>query len=176
MPIIAELYRDRGAKLITLQSRLGMSRSMVKQSLERLIDAGLVAQNPGYGHPLRPEYVLTAHGEDVGPFCQQFYQEGQRQDVTEVFKNKWACPAIISTGLDQLRFNELKRKLSPVTSRALSVTLKNLQEGRCLAVSLIDGHPPANLYALTRDAQGLYEIYKDHCGVFEGLCLVRTGE
>ena len=43
-------------------ARLGLSRSMLTASLTQLIEAGWLQRNPGHGHPLRPEYVLTDAG------------------------------------------------------------------------------------------------------------------
>ena len=58
--IVAELHRSNGAKFVTLANRLELGHSTLKRCLNALIDLGLVRRNPGYGHPLRPEYLLTA--------------------------------------------------------------------------------------------------------------------
>ena len=59
VPILAVLHREKGAKFVTLGSRLGVSRDSLRRSLDRLTQQRLVRRNPGYGHPMRPEYVLT---------------------------------------------------------------------------------------------------------------------
>src|SRR5262245_29802381 len=65
VPILAELHRQRGSRFVTLARTLGMSRESLRRTLAALIESGLVGRNPGYGHPLRPEYVLTTRGERV---------------------------------------------------------------------------------------------------------------
>lgn len=162
IPLLAEMFRTNGAKFITLANRCGISRGVLKTSLTRLIASGLIAENPGYGHPMRPEYILTEAGKAIGPFCVAFLQEGAKREVTEVFRNKWSCPAIIATGDETIRFNALKKQLSPVTSRALSSTLKLLQDHDCMTTTRLDISPPANSYALSRKTRGLYSIYCEH--------------
>lgn len=162
IPLLAEMFSRNGAKFITLASRYGISRGVLKASLQRLIASGLVIENPGYGHPLRPEYILTAAGKAIGPFCAAFLREGQKRAVSEVFRNKWSCPAIIATGHDSIRFNALKKHLSPVTSRALSATLRLLQDHDCMTSKRLDISPPANCYTLSRKSRGLYSIYREH--------------
>ncbi|MGH2451320.1 MAG: winged helix-turn-helix transcriptional regulator, partial [Candidatus Limnocylindria bacterium] len=61
-PVLAELDRSRGSRFVTLSNRLALSRESLRRTLTALIDAGLVMKNPGYGHPLRPEYILTERG------------------------------------------------------------------------------------------------------------------
>lgn len=170
--ILAEMHRSQGARLITLHKRCGMSRSVLRTCLARLIAACLVRQNPGYGHPLRPEYILTAAGEAIGPFCASFLKEGERRQISEVFLNKWSCPVMLRTGTEALRFNDLKRQLQPVTSRALSQALKLLHDHSCMAVRLIDSSPPTNLYSLSRKSRGLYRVYLEHQPVIDGMNLL----
>ena len=65
VPILAELHRQRGSRFVTLARTLGMSRESLRRTLAALIESGLVGRNPGYGHPLRPEYVLTTRGDRI---------------------------------------------------------------------------------------------------------------
>ena len=69
VPILAELHRDRGAKFVTLAYRLSASQTAVRQTLDELIQRGFVRRNSGYGHPLRPEYLLTSRGDRLAPEC-----------------------------------------------------------------------------------------------------------
>ncbi len=69
VPVLAQLHRDRGAKAITLTNGLSVSRESLRATLDELIEHGWIARNPGYGHPMRPEYLLTRRGEKLGPTC-----------------------------------------------------------------------------------------------------------
>src|SRR5262245_41080710 len=68
-PIIAELHRSDGAKFVALVHKLQSNPGAMRQSLDELIELGWVRRNPGYGHPLRPEYLLTRSGEKIAPAC-----------------------------------------------------------------------------------------------------------
>jgi DNA-binding HxlR family transcriptional regulator len=52
------LYTGQGERFVTLVNRLGASKDAVSATLAQLIDDGVVQRNPGYGHPLRPEYLV----------------------------------------------------------------------------------------------------------------------
>src|SRR4029450_5423618 len=69
VPILAELHRQRGSRFVTLARTLGLSRESLRRTLAALTESGLVGRNPGYGHPLRPEYVLTRAGERIATAC-----------------------------------------------------------------------------------------------------------
>ena len=60
LPVLAEIGRTGGSRFATLTGRLGVTGESLRRTLSYLQDEGLVARNPGYGHPLRAEYVLTA--------------------------------------------------------------------------------------------------------------------
>src|SRR6478736_5405251 len=61
-PALALLGERGGARFVELQRRLGVGRESLVRALAALLASGLVRRNEGYGHPLRPEYVLTARG------------------------------------------------------------------------------------------------------------------
>ena len=46
-----------------IRARLGCSRSVLTQRLNRLIDEGLVTKHPYQAHPIRHDYTLTEKGE-----------------------------------------------------------------------------------------------------------------
>ena len=60
--VLVELQRAHGAKFVTLHSQLGVGRATLRATLDDLIAEGWVLRNPGHGHPMRPEYLLTKEG------------------------------------------------------------------------------------------------------------------
>src|SRR3954451_13536929 len=66
-PALALLGQRGGARFVELQRRLDVGRESLRRALDALIAGGLARRNEGYGHPLRPEYVLTARGRNAAP-------------------------------------------------------------------------------------------------------------
>src|ERR1700742_3786009 len=65
-PALALLADRGGARFVELQRKLDVGRESLRRALDALIELGYVRRNPGYGHPLRPEYVITAAGRKAG--------------------------------------------------------------------------------------------------------------
>ena len=90
VPTLAALYRmGGGAKLVTLYKTLGASRGSIQRTLAGLTESGLVKHNPGYGHPMRPEYMLTATGNEIAPVCVQLIRKLERLGIEEIGLRKW---------------------------------------------------------------------------------------
>jgi DNA-binding HxlR family transcriptional regulator len=125
-PILAELHRTRGAKFITLVRRLGLPRETLIQTLRALIRSGWVRRNPGHGHPLRPEYLPTARGRRLGEACDRLLFEVRRMNLGGVALKKWSMPVLHALAGGPRRFSELKRSLGPVSTRALTLAIRDL--------------------------------------------------
>jgi DNA-binding HxlR family transcriptional regulator len=138
------------AKFVTLERRLGISRSTLQRTLGGVIDLGLVARNPGYGHPLRPEYVLTELGRHVAPACASLEKALEHLGVTEVALNKWSLPTLDALMREPARFNRLRDALGEVTPRALALALHDLERSGLVRRTLIDERPPRAEYEPTR--------------------------
>ena len=102
--IIAALERSAGAKFVTLANSLGLSRSSLTRCLESLIGQGLVRRNSGYGHPLRPEYLLTDEGKRIGPECMKLIEILDDQGLESFAWRKWTLPLIAAIGRQPARF------------------------------------------------------------------------
>src|ERR687883_1420320 len=87
-PVLAELQRQKGSRFAALAGTLGVGRESLRRTLESLLELGLVARNPGYGHPLRPEYVLTPRGADVARRCARLLEVADN----DVLLRKWSLP------------------------------------------------------------------------------------
>lgn len=153
-PILAELHASSGAKLVTLVNRLKAPRDSVQRTLAALIDEGWVRRNPGHGHPLRPEYLLTERGEALGRACAPLLAELRALASEEVGLKKWSMPVVLALR-EAERFSELKLALEGVTSRALTLALKDL-----LKLGLVERHvsqdfPPTVGYRLSAVARPL---------------------
>jgi DNA-binding HxlR family transcriptional regulator len=157
-PVLAELHRSKGSRFVTLTNRLGLGRESLRRTLTALIDAGLVMKNPGYGHPLRPEYVLTERGRAVAPACARLIDALERLDANGVGLKKWSMPAVLALADGECRFSELRKRLPEVTPRALTLALKDLASVGLVERRVTGDYPPATIYRLRRPAQPLARI------------------
>ena len=152
-PIMVELHRDAqragGSRFIALHARLGMSRETLRATLDALIQAGWIARNPGVGHALRPEYLLTSAGRRIAPTCANVLAALRRLRIERVGLQKWSVPVAAALAHGSQRFNELKRTLPGITARALALALKDLQDAGVIRRNLVDAYPPTAAYELT---------------------------
>jgi DNA-binding HxlR family transcriptional regulator len=155
VPILAELHRQRGSRFVTLGRTLGTSRESLRRTLAALIDSGLVGRNPGYGHPLRPEYVLTRRGERLARACRPLVETIRHAGLEEIGFKKWSMPVVYALSSDALRFSELRETLPGISPRALTLALKELERAGVVERRVTDDYPPATVYRLAEGAQAL---------------------
>lgn len=163
LPILAELQRGErvsgwhgGAKFVTLCHRLGANQAAVRQSLDHLIEMGLVAANSGHGHPLRPEYVLTRPGDRVAPACERIDDLLERLKARPVGLRRWSLPILqVVDRLEPARFTAIGAAIGGVTDRALALSLKGLCGADLLERQVVDTFPVGTLYHLNDGANEL---------------------
>jgi DNA-binding HxlR family transcriptional regulator len=136
---------------------LGVGRETLRVTLDSLIDAGLVARNRGYGHPMRPEYVLTARGRRLAPVAARLLDELGRRDALELGLRKWSLPVLAALAREA-RFGELRSTLAPVTPRALTLALKALVRAGLVERRIHEAFPPATSYRLTPSGRPLSRL------------------
>ncbi len=149
LPLLALTSREEGVRLALVTARLGLSRSMLARVLELLLAKGWLTRNPGHGHPLRPEYVLTEAGRPVGAWCERVMAERERMRLDPAALGRWSLPVIGRLDRSWKRFSTLESELRPITPRSLSLTLKQLLGGGLVERRLEDAFPPIPLYGLT---------------------------
>jgi len=149
VPLLALVGAEEGARFAVMLARLGLSRSALAASLAHLQEAGWLRHNPGHGHPLRPEYILTAAGAPVAAFCMKVMAERERLGLEPGQMPRWSLPLISTLGRDRARFSALRVSLTPVTPRALSLTLKQMLSVDLIDRALEDEFPPIAIYGLT---------------------------
>lgn len=160
VPLMAHVGAKDGSRFAVMLAALGLSRSALAASLAQLQEAGWLTRNPGHGHPLRPEYVLTQGGEPIAAFCQGVMAQRERLGLAPGQMPRWSLPLIARLGRDRARFSALRDSLLPVTPRALSLTLKQM-----LSVDLVDRKlqaefPPVAIYGLTGKGRALAEAMR----------------
>lgn len=148
VPIIAELHARRGCRFAELVGRLGVSRDVLSQTLEWLVAHRYAERNPGYGHPMRPEYLPMAEANRIGPACAAVMREIRALDGEDVLLRRWSCPVVDVLRPRPARFSELRAALPGVTPRALSQALLSLEEADLLSRSVSEERPPRVTYAL----------------------------
>lgn len=150
VPILAQMQANGGCRFAQLTNALEAGRQPVRDALDALIELGLVQPNPGYGHPLRPEYILTRRGGVVGPASAALMTALRHAEAVDVGLRKWSMPTLASVGLGATRFGEIAHTLGDATDRALSHALGALGEVGLIERAIADGRPPVPRYGLTR--------------------------
>lgn len=159
IPLVAAI--GPGGRFAVLQGQLGVARQTLRRALDAADALGLVLRNPGYGHPLRPEYLLSPRGEEIHGSCRRIVRQARRLDRPDLVGRKWVLPVLAAlSGDGPLHFAELEARVAPVSPAALTRTLHELvQAGWVGREAIGTGHAPYRLEpparALARAAAGL---------------------
>ncbi len=149
IPLISELHRSRGAKFVTLAHRIDGSTGGIRSALSALVHQGWVARNRGFGHPLRPEYILTKQGERLAKPVSALVECLHDLDARVLGTLRWPLPSLVAIDEGAARFRDLKRVLIQPTDRAISQALKALEACSLLERSLVESRPPRSEYQVT---------------------------
>ncbi len=159
--VLAELHTSAGAKFVTLHRRLGISRDSLRRTLEALIQRGLAAHNPDYGHPMRPEYILLPAGVTIAPSCARLLVVIRSLGVEETALRKWSLPTIAAIAFGHDRFASIRAALPGVTPRALAGALKDLEAAELAGRDIVCTYPPQALYRLRQRGRQIAALLED---------------
>jgi len=143
-PTLALLDERGGARFVELQRKLDVGRESLRRALDALVELGYVRRNEGYGHPLRPEYLVTAAGRRAAPLARAV--RAAKDD--DILLRKWSVPVLAALDGDR-RFSELRAALPGVTPRALALALRDLERGGFVRREVLPTRPPSTLYRAT---------------------------
>lgn len=146
IPILSNLHAGVAGRQAPLLAATGASRTAFAQSMEHLISLGLLERNPGYGHPLRPEFRLTKLGISAAAIAHNIQSITADEDQ-DLLRRSWTLP-VLTTIHRPSHFNDIKRNLPTITDRALSQSLKTL-EVRNWVQRIVDeaARPPRSIYS-----------------------------
>ena len=146
MPILSSLHSGVSGRQAPLLAATGAGRTAFAQSMDHLIELGLLERNPGYGHPLRPEFRLTRLGSEVAAIADKVHKAATEKDWP-LLRRSWTLPVLTSLH-EPSHFTDIKRYLPTITDRALSQSLKSM-ETRNWVCRNVDGaaRPPRSIYS-----------------------------
>ncbi len=154
IPVLAVLMERNGARFAEMSRGLGISADSLSNSLQHLVEMGWVMKNPGHGHPLRPEYLLTAAGRQIADLALGLFNAQRELNCDSKALKRWSLPILHILAMGTDRFNAIRRALPDATPRAISLSMKALQDEQLVERSLQDGFPPVTVYSLSdRGAQ-----------------------
>jgi len=157
VPLLADLAGHKGARFVELIHRLGLARDSLTRTLQAAAALGWVRRNPGHGHPLRPEYILTEAGAAAAARAATIADAQTAIGLPPGAATRWGLPIVAGIGTGYDRFNALARLLAPASPRALSQGLTALGNHGLVTREVVDGRPPASRYGLTGRGERLAE-------------------
>ncbi|WP_353531904.1 winged helix-turn-helix transcriptional regulator [Cognatishimia sp. WU-CL00825] len=157
LPILSQLHSGTPGRQAALLAATGASRTAFAQSMDHLIALGLLERNPGYGHPLRPEFRLTQIGTSAAKLAHQINKVSKREDQ-DLLRRSWTLPVLASLHTPH-HFIEIKRNLSPITDRALSQSLKSMEARNwvCRKINEV-ARPPRSIYTAVNTGEILSQV------------------
>lgn len=167
LPILAQLHAGVPGRQAPLLTATGASRTAFAQSMEHLMQIGLLERNPGHGHPLRPEFRLTPLGHKAAALA-HLINAVSTPAHQPLLRRSWTLP--ILTSLHRPRhFNDLRRTLTPITDRALSQSLKSMEERQWIDRHVDDmARPPRALYTAINTGHAISQVTASKVRVADG--------
>jgi DNA-binding HxlR family transcriptional regulator len=146
LSILSNMHDGIAGRQAALLTATGASRSAFAQSMEHLIEIGLLERNPGHGHPLRPEFRLTPSGVTAAAIANKIRRVSGDEDQ-DLLRRAWTLP-VLTTLQTPRHFNEIRRNLLTISDRALSQTLKSMEDRSWVQRSVNDtARPPRSIYS-----------------------------
>lgn len=146
IPILAQFGAGVPGRQAPLLSATGASRTAFAQSMQHLQDIGLVEKTAGHGHPLRPEYQLTTRGTPLAAPALSILELVQDTPQATLIRRMWVLPLLAASDAPR-PFGALTTALSPITDRALSQALRQLQSAGWIHRDVdITARPPRATY------------------------------
>ncbi len=146
LPILSRLHEGVPGRQAPLLSAMGAGRTAFAQSVDHLISLGLLERNPGHGHPLRPEFRLTPAGEEAAALAHKISKLSGEDDQA-LLRRSWTLPVLTSLHIPRY-FNDIRRTLGPITDRALSHSLKTMEDRHWVRRQVDEAaRPPRPLYS-----------------------------
>jgi DNA-binding HxlR family transcriptional regulator len=155
LPVLAQFHQRGGARFAELRGAIGLPRDSLARTLDSAKEMGWIAPNPGHGHPLRPEYVLTETGRAAATIAAGLYARLQALGLAAPDLTRWSLPVLRALAGGNERFNQLERALHPATPRALSQTLHVLVANDLVGREIAGDFPPSSRYRLTERGRKL---------------------
>ena len=126
LDILAHLHAGVPGRQAALLAATGAGRTSFGGSLQHLIALGLIQRTPGHGHPMRPEFQLTATGKPMAALAFRVLKAVPEAGEAGVLRKSWTLP-VLALAAQPLRFSGLKAGLAGITDRALSTSLQRLE-------------------------------------------------
>lgn len=160
LDILALMHSGTPGRQASLVSASGAGRTALVQSLDHLVDIGLLERNPGHGHPLRPEYRLTCKGQATAIIADNIRGVVHEPDGRNLLRRAWTVPILVASQKPR-HFTDIKTELDSITDRALSQSLKQLQ-GQHWLLRTVDSAiiPTRPLYQATDTGAEICRIVK----------------
>jgi DNA-binding HxlR family transcriptional regulator len=150
LAILGALASGTPGRQAALISATGAGRTAFAASLTHLIELRLIERNPGHGHPLRPEYRLTADGAGVAAVAARVTNLANSHPDAALIRRTWTLPILAVTGRPR-RFGEIRHFLPGVSDRVLSKSLHRLENRSWLRRHVdVEHRPPRPTYKAAR--------------------------
>ena len=169
VPVIARLYAEGALTLGGLSTRLPAGRSTLAETLATLEQSGALVRGTGDRRML---YRLTEVGAALGAACVEMTRVIPNDEVLNVALKKWPMLVVTLIGRGSARFNELEAGLPGITSRALALSLKDLEAARMITRELKAGYPPTTIYALTPLMEAMFPALDALCAAAEATAAI----
>lgn len=146
LSILSNLHDGVAGRQATLLTATGANRTAFAQSMDHLIQIGLLERNPGHGHPLRPEFRLTEQGKPAAVIAHKIQQASDKQDQA-LLRRAWTLPILTSLQKPN-HFREIRQNLTTITDRALSQSLRTMEDRNWVLRKVDDTmRPPKPIYS-----------------------------
>lgn len=151
LKVLALMHEGTPGRQAPLLAASGASRTAFAQSLRHLEGLGLLERNPGHGHPLRPEFRLTPAGQALAPIAHQIETAVRDETGAILLRKMWTVPLLAVANRPKV-FSALKRELNPITDRALSKSLQDLNNQNWIERTVnVELHPPRPFYQVVNE-------------------------